>query len=262
MSAPRSEFLQRYGAEPHVEIDALRVEVERLRDLVETRAPMQESQFQAILGDSHSRLVEAMEPRIQFAAQEAMAYAEQRLERQESALRALGRRFADFAREVAPEAAPEFPACEAAAYAMGAQGGDAAGARLLPLSEESGEAWLRDAVHLPIAPGGASRLVATHVIEHIAPAALEARVLPHWRSRLASGGELVVVTLDGPAFLADLAARADFGLWRDRLFGEGARALRNLLDASALVTLLVRAGFTPEPPTQSEGFLLRIVARA
>jgi hypothetical protein len=257
-----AEALQRYGPVTHVEIDAMRLEVERLRDLVETRAQVQERQFQAMLGESQSRVAEALEPRIQFAALEAMAFAEQRLERQEAALRALGRRFAEFAREAAPEATREFPACETAAYALGAAGEEAEGARLLSLSEDSEEAWLRDAAHLPIAPGGASRLVAANVIEHIAPAALESRVLPHWRSRLATGGELVVVTLDGPALLADLAARADFALWRERMFGPSARALRNLLDAPALVALLTRAGFTPEAPTRGDGFVLRVVARA
>lgn len=262
MSAPRSEFLQRYGADTHAEMDALRLEVERLRDLVETRAQIQEQHFHKMLTESQSRTAEAMEPRIQFAAQEAMAFAEQRLERQEATLRALGRRFAEFAREVAPPAPPEAPACETAAYALGAAGADASGARMLSLDEASEATFVRDAAHLPIAPGGASRLVAANIVEHITPAELQARVLPHWRSRLATGGELVVLTLDGPALLADLAARADFAAYRERLFGPGARALRNLLDAQTLVALLSRAGFTPEAPTQGEGFALRVVARA
>ena len=262
MNAPRSEFLQRYGSDAHFEIDALRLEVEQLRDFVETRAQTQERLFRALLGESQSRLAEAMEPRIHFAAQKAIAYAEQRLERQEAALRALARRFAEFARQTAPEATPEVPACEVAAYALGAVGDEAKDARRLRLSEDSEEAFARDAAHLPIAPGGASRLVAARVIEHIAPEAMERRVLPHWRSRLATGGELVVLTLDGPAFLADLAARGDFALWRESLFGAGAQALRNLLDAPALVAMLTRAGFSPQTPTQGDGFVLRVVARA
>ena len=262
MNAPRSEFLQRYGSEAHFEIDALRLEVEQVRDLIETRAQTQERLFRTLMGENHSRLAEAMESRIHFAAQEAIAFAEQRLERQEATLRALARRFAEFAREAAPEPTREAPACETAAYALGAAGDEAEEVRRLALSDDSEVAFTRDAAHLPICPGGASRLVAARVIEHIAPAALEGRVLPHWRSRLAAGGELVVLTLDGPAFLADLAARGDFAQWRERLFGPGAQALRNLLDGPALVALLLRAGFSPEPPTQGDGFVLRVVARA
>jgi hypothetical protein len=61
--------------------------------------------------------------------------------------------------------------------------------------------------------------------------------------------------------LADLAGRSDFALWRERLFGGGARALRNLLDASALVELLARTGFAPAAPSCAGG-ALRVVARA
>jgi hypothetical protein len=212
-----------------------------------------------MLLESQVRIAESVEPRIQLAAQEAMAFAHRGLERQESTLRALGRRFAEFARETPPAAKPEAPAADIAAYAIG-PAGDEAGVRAIPLAEDSEEAWLRDAANLPIAPGGASRLLATHIIEHIAPAALETRVLPHWRSRLAAGGELVVVTLDGPAYLADLTARTGFASWRERLFSSGARALRNLLDAPALAQVLERVGFTPAEPRR-DGLALRIIAR-
>jgi hypothetical protein len=262
MNAPRSEFRQRYDSDGPGEIDALRLDVERLRDLVESRAQGQERMFRAMLTENQAKIAEALEPRIQFAAQEAMAFAEQRLDRHEAVLRALGRRFAEFAREPAPDASPERPALQAATYTLGTGGEPPPGALRLTLSEASEDAWTRDASHLPIGPGGASRLFAAHVIEHIAPAALETRVLPHWRTRMTAGGELVVVTLDGPAYLADLAARADFALWRERLFASGARALRNLLDAPALSALLARTGFAPEPVTQGDGFVLRVVARA
>lgn len=256
MNAPHPDFRPRY--EPAAEVDALRLEVERLRDFVETRAQMQERMLRAMLNESQGRVAEMLEPRIQLAAAEAMAYAEGRLERQESTLRALGRRFADFARET-PSQAPEQPPARAVAdYAIGV--GEAQGATQILLSEDSEDAWLRDAAHLAIPPCGASRLVATHVIEHIAPTALETRVLPHWRSRLAQGGELVVVTLDGPTLLSDLAASADFTACRERLFSAGARSLRNLLDASTLDAMLRRAGFTPSRVSLT-GSTLRVVAR-
>ena len=261
MNAPHHEFRPRYESDATAEVDALRLEVERLRDFIETRAQMQERLLGAMLSESHSRIAEAMEPRIQLAASEAIAFAERRLERQESTLRALGRRFADFSREPAPAAPLQAPAQEVAAYAVGAAGAEADGLRTILLDETSQETWLRDAANLAIAPGGASRLLATHVIEHIAPEAFETRVLPHWFSRLAKGGELVIVTLDGPAFLADCGGRGNFALWRERLFASGARALRNLVDAPALDALLRRAGFTP-CETSIAGLTLRVVSRA
>jgi hypothetical protein len=259
MNAPHPEFRSRYAPDSSSEVDALRLEVERLRDFMETRTQIQERLLRSMLLESQVRIAESVEPRIQLAAQEAMAFAHRGLERQESTLRALGRRFAEFARETPPAAKPEAPAADIAAYAIG-PAGDEAGVRAIPLAEDSEEAWLRDAANLPIAPGGASRLLATHIIEHIAPAALETRVLPHWRSRLAAGGELVVVTLDGPAYLADLTARTGFASWRERLFSSGARALRNLLDAPALAQVLERVGFTPAEPRR-DGLALRIIAR-
>lgn len=261
MNAHHPDFRPLYGSLANSGIDELRLEVERLRDFMETRAQMQERLLRAMLGEHDAHLAETLEPRIRLATAEAIAFADARLERHEATMRALGHRFAEFARQPTPDAlAQAADVAPAADYTIGLFGDEGAGERALSLAEDSEEAWLRDATHLPIPPGGASRLVARHVIEHFVPSVLETRVLPHWRSRLATGGELVVVTYDGPALLADLAVRSDFALWRERLFAGGARALRNLVDASALVEVLRGAGFAPDEPTRS-GFALRVVAR-
>jgi len=260
MNARHPDFRPRFENDAGSELDELRLEVERLRDFIETRAQMQERLLRAMLDENHAHVAEKLEPRIQLATTEAIAFAEARLERQEATLRALGHRFAEFARMPPPDLPPQAPATKTLAYAIGPCDDDGLKAHALTLGEDSGEAWLRDAANLPIPPGGASRLLATHVIEHIAPSALETRVLPHWRSRLATGGELVVVTYDGPALLADLASRSDFALWRERLFAGGAKALRNLVDAPALVAALRGAGFAPDEPTRA-GFAMRVVAR-
>jgi hypothetical protein len=101
------------------------------------------------------------------------------------------------------------------------------------------------------------------VVEYAPVATLEEAILPHWRSRLAPGGELVVVTLDGPAWAADLARdAADFASLRRRLGADGsARPPRRLFDASELRETLSRAGFAAEAPTTGPEFALSVVAR-
>ena len=91
------------------------------------------------------------------------------------------------------------------------------------------------------------------------------KILPHWRERLAPGGELVVVTLDGPAWAADLARRAaDFEGFRARLGADGAQPpLRNVLSEDALRDVLLAAGFAEVEPASRdpEKLTIRIVAR-
>jgi hypothetical protein len=87
-------------------------------------------------------------------------------------------------------------------------------------------------------------------------------LLPHWRSRLAPDGELVVVTLDGPAWAADLPRAGDFAALRERLALDGAgRPLRQVFDAAGLAAALSEAGFAPGPPQRTAPFTLEIVAR-
>jgi hypothetical protein len=116
---------------------------------------------------------------------------------------------------------------------------------------------------LPILPGGAAKLVAAHVVEFVAAAALSQKLLPHWRTRLAPGGELIVVTLDGPAWAADLKRGAcDFAALRERLGVDGASPpLRQLFDAATLTGALQEAGFVAQAVERAQPFELKVVAR-
>ncbi|HXT09376.1 MAG TPA: hypothetical protein VN715_20870 [Roseiarcus sp.] len=246
-------------APAHVGEEELRREVERLRAYVESRLQTQEHLLRAMLAESPVRTAEALEGRIQLAAGEAIAFAESGLERQEATLRALARRVAELTREApAPETARVAPAATGAFW-IGAGAPEAQDLRRLDIREDF---YLADLANLPILPGGASRLTAAHVVEFVPAAALAESILPHWRSRLAPGGELVVVTLDGPAWAADLA-RGDFATLRRRLGADGAgRPPRNLLDAAGLAEALHAAGLQPGEPRHAPPFALTIAARA
>jgi hypothetical protein len=248
---------------PRDETDELRREIERLRAFVELRAQAQENLVRAMLAESAARAAEALEARIQIAAREAMAFAEHGLEQHEATLRALGRRVAELGRETPPvDAALPQPAA-VDAYCIGAGGAEAADARRIDIRDDSEDGFLADLGRLPILPGGAARIVAAHVVEFVPTATLTQTILPHWRSRLAPGGELVVVTLDGPAFAAALARGGDFASLRRRLGADGAgRPPRNLFAADELARLLREAGFAPDAPAATPPHELRIVARA
>jgi SAM-dependent methyltransferase len=239
--------------------DDLRLEIERLRAFVEMRAQAQENLMRAMLAESTTRAAEALEGRIQRAVQEAIAFAEQGLERHDAALHAFGRRLAELTRE--PLCAPEPAAVAIGEYLIGAAGGWPECQRLA-VRDDSEAGFVADLANLPILPGGAAKLVAAHVVEYAPAAALAERLLPHWRSRLAPGGELVVVTLDGPAWAADLKRQPSFAALRERLGFDGAsRPLQQLFDADALTEALRRAGFAPEPVERIAPHSLRVVAR-
>ena len=246
--------------------DALREEIERLRNYVDERAQAQEKLMRALAHEGAARAAEALEERIQLAAREAIAFAEQGLEQHEAALRALGRRVAELSRE--PRAAANFGERPVAAdpaaaglYQIGA-GGGATDCRLLDLRRDSDEVFCADLANLPILPGGAAKLMVAHIVEFVATSALVERLLPHWRSRLAPGGELVVLTLDGPAWIAGFAPGGDFEALRKRLGADGAsQSVRNLFDAPTLCATLRAAGFATGAATSSEPFELRVVAR-
>ena len=263
-AAPAMQQILIEPTSARLEIEQLRLEVERLRGFIEARTKAQEDMARAMACESVARALEAVEGRVQLAAREAMAFAEQGLEQHEAALRALGRRLAALTGAGAPAPAEppggSGPPAATAAYRIGA-GGGADDCRILDVGARGDEAFVAELASLPILPGGASKLVAAHVVEYAPAAALAELILPHWRSRLAPGGELVVVTLDGPAFVADLA-RGDFARQRERLGADGAaRPLRNLLDAHALRRALVEAGLSPGEPTRGQNFALTVVAR-
>jgi hypothetical protein len=240
--------------------EELRLEVARLRAFVEMRVQAQENLMRAMLLESATRAAEALEGRIQLAADEAIAYAEQGLERHDAALGAFGRRLAELSRRP-PEPEPAAPPAGVGEYLIGAGDGWPQ-CRRLPLRDETEAAFLADLANLPILPGGASRLVAAHVVEYAPADALETRLLPHWRSRLAPGGELVIVTLDGPAWADDLKRAGDFARLRERLALDGAgRPLRQVFDAAGLAAALREAGFAPGPPEFIAPFALQIVAK-
>ncbi|MDE3175651.1 MAG: hypothetical protein KGM15_06005 [Pseudomonadota bacterium] len=244
------------------ENDVLRLEIERLRSFVEVRVQAQENMLRAMVVESAARAREALEGRIQLAAREAIAFAHQGLEHHEAALRALGRRLAEMAREPCEveTACPTPPGV--GLYALGVPLGEASDCQRLEVGDATDPAFLSALAHLPILPGGAARLVAAHVIEFAPMAALSERILPHWRSRLAPGGELVIVTLDGPAWAAELLrAEGGFEAMRRRLGADGGgRPLCNLFDAAGLAALLRGAGFAPDA-AEVAGSQLRIVAR-
>ena len=245
------------------EIAELRLEIERLRGFVEMRAQVQENMMRAMVVESAARAREALEERIQLAAREAIAFAHQGLEQHEAALRALGGRVAELSREPASEGEAAYSgAPERGRYAFGVAGDDGSDCRRIEVGDESDPAFLTALRHLPILPGGAEKLVAAHVVEFTPMAALTEKILPHWRSRLAPGGELVVVTLDGSAWAAELS-RGDGGFeaLRRTLGADGAgRPVRNLFDADGLAAVLSAAGFAPDSP-ETSGRRLKIVAR-
>ncbi len=262
MSAPQARPRLVEADDARFELQELRREIEHLRAFVELRAQTQENLTRAVLSESTARAAEALESRIQLAVGEAMAFAEQGLLMHEATLRALGRRIAEMSKEARLAAEPVLaPLSAAGDYLIGA--GEAREGRRLEIRDDSEDAFLADLGNLPILPGGAARLVAAHIVEHVATAALTQSLLPHWRSRLAPGGELVVVTLDGPAWASDLArAGPDFATLRRRFRAEGsARPLRNLFDAAGLAEVLREAGLTPEAP-ETAGLELTVVARA
>ena len=245
--------------------DAWHDEIERLRAFVEVRAQTQENLMRALVLESAAHAAEALEERIQIAAREAIAFAEQGLEQHEAALRALGRRVAELSREPRAsidigERAVAAPAA-AGLYLIGA--GVCADCRPLDIRRETEDVFASDLANLPILPGGAAKLVAAHIVEFVANATLAENILPHWRSRLAPGGELVVVTLDGPAWIAGLARGGDFEALRKRLGADGAsQPVRNLFDASGLCGALRAAGFAPATAPSTAPLELRVVARA
>ena len=256
------------GARRHSEIDALRVEIERLRAFVEMRAQAQESMIRAITLEARRRLTEAVEERIQLAAREAIAFAEGGLLQHEAALRALGRRVAELSRDAPPLPLPQPGALAAPAvraYLIGSADEEDAGCLKLELREDREDTFLADLANLPILPCGAAKLVAPFIVERVPARELAEKILPHWRERLAPGGELVVVTLDGPAWAADLARRAaDFEGFRARLGADGARPpLRNVVDENALHGAMLAAGFAEVEPARrsAEKMTMRIVAR-
>jgi hypothetical protein len=186
---------------------------------------------------------------------------------QQAALRTLGRRVAEIARERAAEPpaawiAPAPPA--AAAYLIGACVAEAEGFRRLEIRDEPEALFLADLADLPIPPGGATRLTLAHVVEFVATERLEQTLLPHWRERLAPGGELAIVTLDGPAWTAALARDADdFDRLAARLAAQGRRPVRNLFDRRSLAGLLKRAGLAVvEDESEAGEAALTVVARA
>ncbi len=244
------------------EIDALRLEIERLRGFVELRAQVQENMMHAMVVEGAARAREALEARIQAAAREAIAFAYQGLESHEAALRALGRRVAELSREP-PEPERAFAGPPGVGlYALGLAVGDGSDCQGLDVGDATDPAFLSALAHLPILPGGAVKLVAAHVIEFAPMATLAERILPHWRSRMAPDGELVIITRDGPAWTAELA-RADgtFESIRRRLGADGAGCpVRHLFDPDGLAATLRAAGFAPDAP-QITGTQLRIVAR-
>lgn len=241
------------------DIETMRLEMERLRAFVEMRVQAQEEMARAMLRESVLRASEALEGRIQLATREAMAFAEQGLQSQEATLRALGRRVADLSRQPPARDPAQTAPAAVGHYAFGAGGAEAAQCRRLELRDDN-EA---DLANLPILPGGAAKLVAAHVAESVAQTTLAQVLLPHWRSRLAPGGELVLLTLDGPAYAADLAQCADFATLRRKLGADGqARPLRQLYAAEELTAILRGVGLQPEPASRGPGLTLRIAAHA
>jgi hypothetical protein len=253
------------SARANSEVAALRSEIERLRAFIELRVQAQEDMMRALTLETRTRMVEAVEERIQLAAREAIAFAESGLVQHEAALRALGRRVVELSREAPPLRLPEPGALAAPAvraYLIGVDNEHEAGCLKLELRDEREDTFLADLANLPILPGAAEKLVAGHIVERTRARELTENILPHWRERLALGGELVVLTLDGPAWAADLARRAgDFESFRAHL-GYGS-APRNLFDEKALSAALLAAGFAEVEPASrdADNMTMRIVAR-
>jgi hypothetical protein len=249
------------------ELETLRVEVDRLRVFVETRAQAQENLVRAMLRDTGARAGEALEARIDLAVREAIAFADQGLSQQQAALRLLGRRVAELSKELsAPNVTPWVgdPAPPVGAYLLGAPAPEWGNCRRLEIREDNEDVFVADLADLGVPPGGAEKLVASHVLEYAPIRALEEAILPHWRERLAPGGEVVIVTVDGPAWTAELARdAADFERMRVRLGASAARGLRSLFDFESLARLLSATGLAvAERPNGTDRLELRAIARS
>jgi hypothetical protein len=254
------------GARRRDEIEALRVEIERLRAFVEVRAQAQEDMVRAVTLEARTRFAEAVEERIQLAAREAIAFAEQGLSQHEAALRALGRRVAGLSRDAPPLAQPSALAAPAVrAYLIGDADEEDDGCLKLELRDDCEDTFFADLANLPILRHGAAKLVVLYIVERVPARELTEKILPHWRDRLAPGGELVVITLDGPAWAAGLARRAaDFEGFRARIGADGARPpLRNVFNEAALRDVLLANGFAEIAPAHrnAEKMTMRIAAR-
>jgi hypothetical protein len=248
------------------EIETLRVEIERLRAFLEMRAQAQENMVRAVTLEAGARFAEAIEERIQLAAREAIAFAEHGLSQHEAALRALGRHVAELSRDASPLPRPGALAAPVVRdYLIGATDEDGEGCLKLELRDDREDTFLADLANLPILPRGAAKLVASYIVERVPARELTEKILPHWRDKLAPRGELVIVTLDGPAWAEDLARRAaDFEGFRASLGAEGARPPpRNVFDEEALRNVLFAAGFAEVEPASRdrEKLTMRTVAR-
>lgn len=292
-TSPRAlRDLQHISATSQDEIRYLKREIENLRQSLEDYrhkepeiveqctarvAELLEPRIQCAVGEAKAfavqtweqdqrltaRVAEVIEPRVQLACREAMAFAASRVDEYckplEVGFRALGRRVSASSKAEFSKSEPHEPSptkmIKTAHYAIGTASAETQDCHHLDLSDVSGFS------HLPIPPEGASKLVVSHSVEHVTPALLSSTILPHWHSLIVPGGELILVTLDGPAWSADLARMGkDFEQFRQHLSrGQG---LTWLYSAEELDLALREAGFLPEPPASIAPCVLKIRARA
>ena len=98
-----------------------------------------------------------------------------------------------------------------------------------------------------LAPGSASEIFSSHLLEHFPEEALKRRILPHWSALLREGGQLRAVVPDGDMMIRQCAAGAyPFADFREVLFG--AQDYRgdfhfNLFTPESLSVLLTEAGY-------------------
>ncbi|MDR7038323.1 hypothetical protein J2X36_003082 [Methylobacterium sp. BE186] len=104
-----------------------------------------------------------------------------------------------------------------------------------------------EATNIPVDPGSAIEIFASHIVEHFSLRNLEDVILPYWRSLLAPGGRLVIIAPDGAAMLKAVSDRTmSFEAFREVLFGaqeyEGDFHL-NLVTTDTTTVSLQRSGF-------------------
>lgn len=100
--------------------------------------------------------------------------------------------------------------------------------------------------NLPFQTQTVDEIRAVRLFEQLRPEDLERRLLPYWLSLLKPGGSLVVIGVDGPGMIANVASGTiAFEDYRGALFddGSGEGGLHNLFSGEMLSAMLERAGF-------------------
>ncbi len=106
---------------------------------------------------------------------------------------------------------------------------------------------IAEATNIPFAEGEVEEIASAHLVEHFTAQVLDRVLLPHWRGRLKSGGQLTAGVPDGAAMLAAVNdGTMAFEDFREVLFGAqdyDGDFHYNLITPESFRATLQRAGF-------------------